>query len=122
MKVQPIGGRLVPDPDNGGLLPKEGRVVIPSAYWYRRIAEGAVRWMDQYPDPEPTPEASLSPETVKAIADQEAAAAKEAAKEAKAAEQEAATAEETPTETATSGTASADTATADTSTKSGSQK
>lgn len=39
MFLKPEKGRSVPDPAHGDLLPKNGRNVEPSAYWYRRIAE-----------------------------------------------------------------------------------
>lgn len=42
MYVKPVEGRQVPDPDKGGLLPAEGRVVEATTYWLRRVADGDV--------------------------------------------------------------------------------
>lgn len=42
MKLKPVGGRSVPDPARGDLLPKEGRNVEMSTYWLRRIKAGDV--------------------------------------------------------------------------------
>jgi len=40
--VIPAPGRLVPDPESGDLLPADGRGVIDSPYWRRRINDGDV--------------------------------------------------------------------------------
>lgn len=40
MYIKPTAGVQVPDPYNGGYLPPEGRVVEPTQYWLRRIADG----------------------------------------------------------------------------------
>lgn len=42
MHVKPAQGRQVPDPDRGGPLPPEGRVVESTQYWQRRLADGDV--------------------------------------------------------------------------------
>lgn len=43
MKVKPVEGRQVPDPQMGGLLPPEGREIgEPDQYWLRRISDGDV--------------------------------------------------------------------------------
>lgn len=42
MKLKPVEGRTVPDPERGDLLPPEGREIAPSQYWFRRIADGDV--------------------------------------------------------------------------------
>jgi hypothetical protein len=42
IKVIPVIGRSVPDPENGDLLSKEGRVVTDNAWWRRRLADGDV--------------------------------------------------------------------------------
>lgn len=42
MQVKPAPDRVVPDPEKGGSLPQEGRVVEATAYWLRRLAEGDV--------------------------------------------------------------------------------
>ncbi|KHJ65752.1 MULTISPECIES: DUF2635 domain-containing protein [Pantoea] len=42
MKLKPVGGRSVPDPARGDLLPKEGRNVEMSTYWLRRMKVGDV--------------------------------------------------------------------------------
>ena len=40
--VVPAAGRAVPDPEAGDLLPKEGREVLDSAWWRRRLADGDI--------------------------------------------------------------------------------
>lgn len=40
--VVPAKNRSVPDPESGELLPDEGRDVLDSPYWRRRIADGDV--------------------------------------------------------------------------------
>ncbi|HGM5549982.1 DUF2635 domain-containing protein [Pseudomonas sp. B21-051] len=40
--VLPAAGRAVPDPEAGDLLPKEGREVLDSAWWRRRLADGDI--------------------------------------------------------------------------------
>lgn len=42
MFVKPIEGRQVPDPDRGDTLPAEGREVLPTQYWQRRVNDGDV--------------------------------------------------------------------------------
>lgn len=42
MNIKPVGGKSVPDPERGGILPPEGRNVEPSSYWLRRIEDGDV--------------------------------------------------------------------------------
>ena len=42
MHVKPAPGRQVPDPENGGFLPQEGREVEATAYWLRRITDDDV--------------------------------------------------------------------------------
>lgn len=42
MYVKPSEGRQVPDPDRGDALPPEGREVVPTQYWQRRLADGDV--------------------------------------------------------------------------------
>ncbi len=42
MKIKPVEGRDVPDPERGGLFPPEGRNVEPTNYWLRRLADGDV--------------------------------------------------------------------------------
>ncbi|MGY2289118.1 DUF2635 domain-containing protein [Pseudomonas sp. SDO528_S397] len=40
--VRPVVGRAVPDPEAGDLLPVEGRDVLDSAWWRRRLADGDI--------------------------------------------------------------------------------
>jgi len=40
--VVPATGRVVPDPEAGDLLPAEGREVLDSAWWRRRLADGDI--------------------------------------------------------------------------------
>lgn len=40
--VYPVEGRVVPDPELGGVLPPEGREVPRDAYWLRRLRVGDV--------------------------------------------------------------------------------
>ncbi|MBY8959320.1 DUF2635 domain-containing protein [Pseudomonas sp. MIS38] len=40
--VLPAAGRAVPDLEAGDLLPKEGREVLDSAWWRRRLADGDI--------------------------------------------------------------------------------
>lgn len=40
--VFPVKGRVVPDPELGGVLPPEGREVPRDAYWLRRLRVGDV--------------------------------------------------------------------------------
>jgi len=40
--VLPAEGRVVPDPEAGDLLPLEGREVLDSAWWRRRLADGDI--------------------------------------------------------------------------------
>jgi len=40
--VLPAEGRVVPDPEAGDLLPREGREVSDSAWWRRRLADGDI--------------------------------------------------------------------------------
>lgn len=42
MKVRPAEGRMVPDPDRGDVLPKEGRTVPKNQWWMRRLRDGDV--------------------------------------------------------------------------------
>ena len=42
MHVKPVAGKQVPDPDKGGYLPPEGRKVVATSYWLRRITDGDV--------------------------------------------------------------------------------
>jgi hypothetical protein len=42
MRIKPVSGRQVPDPEKGGYLPEEGREVEPNVYWLRRIEDGDV--------------------------------------------------------------------------------
>lgn len=46
MFVKPVEGRQVPDPEKGGVLPSDGRVVEPTAYWLRRVADGDVEQVE----------------------------------------------------------------------------
>lgn len=39
VRVVPAVGRVVPDPDRGDNLPSEGRDVVRSPYWARRIKD-----------------------------------------------------------------------------------
>lgn len=51
MFIKPVSGRRVPDPEKGGFVPPEGRVVADhDQYWLRRIADGDVVKADQQPD------------------------------------------------------------------------
>ncbi|MFC0384337.1 DUF2635 domain-containing protein [Muricoccus vinaceus] len=43
MHVKPARGMQIPDPDLRDFLPAEGREVVPSEYWTRRLADGDVR-------------------------------------------------------------------------------
>jgi hypothetical protein len=40
--VVPAAGRAVPDPEAGDLLPVDGREVLDSAWWRRRLADGDI--------------------------------------------------------------------------------
>ena len=40
--VLPAIGRVVPDPEAGDLLPLEGREVLDSAWWRRRLGDGDI--------------------------------------------------------------------------------
>lgn len=42
MKVYPLNGLVVYDPDKGGALPAKGREVTDNAYWRRRLRFGEV--------------------------------------------------------------------------------
>lgn len=42
MTVYPAAGRVVPDPEAGGLLAAEGRDVPRDTYWLRRLRDGDV--------------------------------------------------------------------------------
>ncbi|SPB16525.1 hypothetical protein NOV72_03724 [Caballeronia novacaledonica] len=42
MRIKPVSGRQVPDPEKGGYLPEKGREVEPNVYWLRRIEDGDV--------------------------------------------------------------------------------
>ncbi|MFC3336906.1 DUF2635 domain-containing protein [Paracandidimonas soli] len=42
MRVRPVSGRMVPDPDRGDVLPEGGRVVPKSQWWMRRLGDGDV--------------------------------------------------------------------------------
>lgn len=39
VRVTPVEGRVVPDPDYGDNLPPEGRIVTRTPYWARRIKD-----------------------------------------------------------------------------------
>lgn len=55
MRIQPIPGRQVPDPEKGGVLPPQGRVVNDhDQYWQRRIADGDVVEAKAKAEPEQT--------------------------------------------------------------------
>lgn len=41
-EVEPLFGMLVPDPEWGGHLPPEGRLVEKTPYWLRRLRDGSV--------------------------------------------------------------------------------
>lgn len=43
MYIKPIAGRLVPDPERGGVLPPDGREVEANQYWLRRLQDGDVQ-------------------------------------------------------------------------------
>ena len=49
MHVVPVAGRSVPDPDLGGLLAENGRLVPKTQYWMRRLADGDVVIKDPAP-------------------------------------------------------------------------
>jgi hypothetical protein len=52
MFIKPVSGRRVPDPEKGGFVPPEGRVVADhDQYWLRRIADGDVVKADPKPAP-----------------------------------------------------------------------
>jgi hypothetical protein len=42
MFLKPAVGRMVPDPDQGDVLPVDGREVIGHQYWLRRLEDGDV--------------------------------------------------------------------------------
>ncbi len=43
MQIKPVPGRQVPDPEKGGCLPPEGRIVGDfDQYWLNRLADGDV--------------------------------------------------------------------------------
>lgn len=48
---------LVPDPERGDYLPKEGREVTPSDYWTRRVLDGDVK--EATPPAQPPAEAAV---------------------------------------------------------------
>lgn len=43
MFVQPIAGQVVPDPERGGFLPKNGAEVPENQYWLRRESAGEIK-------------------------------------------------------------------------------
>jgi hypothetical protein len=52
MFIQPVSGRRVPDPEKGGFVPPEGRVVADhDQYWLRRLADGDVVKADLQTEP-----------------------------------------------------------------------
>ena len=52
MFIKPVSGRRVPDPEKGGFVPPEGRVVADhDQYWLRRIADGDVVNAEKQPAP-----------------------------------------------------------------------
>ncbi len=51
MFVKPSSGRQVPDPEKGGFLPSEGRLVEANVYWLRRIEDGDVVEFEPKPQP-----------------------------------------------------------------------
>lgn len=52
MFIKPVSGRRVPDPEKGGFVPPEGRVVTDhDQYWLRRIADGDVVKADLETEP-----------------------------------------------------------------------
>ena len=57
MRIRPVGGARVRDPETGALL-TEPRDVACSTYWMRRLRDGDVAIVLPEPDPpaEPTPE------------------------------------------------------------------
>ncbi|MEZ2293094.1 DUF2635 domain-containing protein [Variovorax sp. RCC_210] len=59
MFLKPQPGVDVPDVERGGLLPADGREVIPSTYWQRRIDDGDVTEVK----PADTPTAPVSTTT-----------------------------------------------------------
>lgn len=67
MYVVPSGGRSVPDPLRGDLLPASGREVDQSNYWCRRITDGDVKVTDTpavtIQEPTVTQTETVEPET-----------------------------------------------------------
>lgn len=57
MFIKPAPGRIVPDPEMGGLLRPDGRTVQPTQFWLRRIEEADVIEVDPAPTLTATPEA-----------------------------------------------------------------
>ena len=47
--VVPVKGRSVPDPEARDLLPPEGREVLDSAWWRRRLADGDIKIQSETP-------------------------------------------------------------------------
>lgn len=41
-RLKPAQGRAVPDPERGDQLPADGRDLVLSDYWLRRLADGDV--------------------------------------------------------------------------------
>ncbi len=62
MRVIPAPGLIVHDPERGDPLPPEGRDVVDSSYWYRRVRDGDVTVVET---PEPAPESPTPPATPK---------------------------------------------------------
>lgn len=44
MRIEPVGGARVLDPDTNRPLPQEGATVSRSQYWLRRIRAGEVQF------------------------------------------------------------------------------
>ena len=50
IKLKPVPGRIVPDPERGDMLPPEGRSVRPSVFWQRRVIDGDVEPVTEPPE------------------------------------------------------------------------
>jgi hypothetical protein len=44
--VKPLGGKIIPMPDNNGDLPQAGKHVTLNSFWYRRERDKDVEFLD----------------------------------------------------------------------------
>lgn len=58
LHLKPVGDLKVIDPATGQRLPKEGKTVPATKYWYRRLADEEVELVTVTTKPKPSQEAS----------------------------------------------------------------